>query len=126
MNIEEVREYCLSLPLVTEDMAFGEDHLLLRLFDKIFACMALDNTGTLALKADPELAIDLRERHTSITPARHWNKKYWIQLDLRSSLPDHLIESLIRHSYSQVVSKLPKKLKTSNPSITRVSSDLSI
>ena len=36
MNIEEVREYTLSLPGVTEDQAFGEDILNFRLEGKIF------------------------------------------------------------------------------------------
>ena len=41
MNIEAIREYCLSLPLASEDMAFGEDHLVLRVCGKIFACIGL-------------------------------------------------------------------------------------
>lgn len=28
MNIEEIRDYCLSLPMVTEDMPFGDDYLV--------------------------------------------------------------------------------------------------
>ena len=36
MNIEQVREYTLSLPGVTEDQAFGEDILNFRLEGKIF------------------------------------------------------------------------------------------
>ncbi len=37
MNIEQIREYCLSLPYATEDMPFGEDYLVIRICDKIFA-----------------------------------------------------------------------------------------
>lgn len=29
MNIEEIRDYCLSLPMVTEDMPFGDDYPVL-------------------------------------------------------------------------------------------------
>ena len=36
MDIEEWREYCLSLPMVTEDMAFGEGFVLFRVWEKIF------------------------------------------------------------------------------------------
>ena len=36
MNIEQVREYTLSLAGVTEDQAFGEDILNFRLEGKIF------------------------------------------------------------------------------------------
>ena len=41
MNIEQVREYTLSLPGVTEDQAFGEDVLNFRLEGKIFVCLWL-------------------------------------------------------------------------------------
>ena len=41
MNIEQVREYTLSLPGVTEDQAFGEDIINFRLEGKIFICLWL-------------------------------------------------------------------------------------
>ena len=41
MNIEQVREYTLSLPGVTEDQAFGEDIINFRLEGKIFVCLWL-------------------------------------------------------------------------------------
>ena len=41
MNIEQVREYTLSLPGVTEDQASGEDILNFRLEGKIFVCLWL-------------------------------------------------------------------------------------
>ena len=100
MNIEEIREYCLSLPMVTEDTAFGEDHLLLRVCGKIFACISLDRPDWLTVKCDPDRALDLRERYSSIQPAWHWNKRYWNQIHLSSGLSDDFIASLIRHSYS--------------------------
>ena len=42
MNIEEVREYCLSLKNVTEGFPFGEDFLVFKVEGKMFACMRLD------------------------------------------------------------------------------------
>jgi hypothetical protein len=36
MNIEEVREYALSLPGTTEDQAYGEDWVLYRIEGKKF------------------------------------------------------------------------------------------
>ena len=36
MNIEEVREYTLSLPGTTEDQAYGEDWVLFCIEGKIF------------------------------------------------------------------------------------------
>ncbi len=121
MNVETVREYCLGLPLVTEDMAFGEDNLLFRVCDKIFACLGLDGEDYLALKSSPEYAIELRDRYADITAAWHWNKRYWNQMCLRGSLSDELLKHLICHSYSEVVKKLPVRVKRSNPVITTIS-----
>ena len=42
MNIETIREYCLSLPLVTEDFPFDETTLVFRVLGKIFACLDLE------------------------------------------------------------------------------------
>ena len=41
MNIESVREYCLSLPLVTEAFPFDERTLAFRILGKIFAPIAI-------------------------------------------------------------------------------------
>ncbi len=120
MDIETIREYCLSLPMTSEDMAFGEDYLLLRVCDRIFACIGLVHTDYLVLKCDPDYATELREIHPDIEPAWHWNKKYWNQHRLSGNLRDDFIRSLIRHSYAEVVRKLPKRIRTENPEITEI------
>lgn len=120
MNIESVREYCLSLPHVTEDMAFGEEYLLLRVFGKIFACIGLERPDYFVLKCDPDYAIELRDKYPDIEPAWHWNKKYWNQLRLSGTLSDKLTQSLIRHSYSEVVKKLPKTVKSQHPKVNDI------
>lgn len=120
MNIEEIREYGLSLPMVTEDMAFGNDHLLLRICDKIFLCMGLDRADRFAAKCDPEYALELRECHMEIEPAWHWNKRYWNDIRIDGRLSPEYIKSLIRHSYSEVVKKLPKKTLAEHPEILEV------
>ena len=120
MNIESVREYCLSLPLVTEDMAFGDDYILLRVCDRIFACIGLARPDYFVVKCDPDYAIELRDLHSEIEPAWHWNKRYWNQISLRGTLSGELIRRLIRHSYSEVVRKLPNKTRTALPEICTV------
>lgn len=120
MNIEEIREYCLSLPMVTEDMAFGEDYLLLRVCDRIFACIGLIRPDYFVVKCDPDYAVELRDRYQGIEPAWHWNKKYWNQINLRSELPADMIRGLIRHSYNEVVKKLTKKMKSEYPELLEI------
>ncbi|MDE6049079.1 MAG: MmcQ/YjbR family DNA-binding protein [Paramuribaculum sp.] len=121
MNIESFREYCLELPMTSEDMPFGDDCLIIRVCGKIFACIGLTSSDYVVLKCDPDYAIDLRDRYSDIQPAWHWNKKYWNQHNLDGFLSDDLVKSLIRHSYSEVVKKLPKKIKTEYPQITQIS-----
>lgn len=120
MDIEQVREYCLSFPLVTEDMAFGDDNLLFRVHGKIFVCMAIDGEDYIAMKCDPDYALELRDKFPGIKGAFHWNKKYWNQLNLKGDIGQELIKGLIRHSYSEVVKKLPKKIKNEYPEIMQI------
>ncbi|MBO5951302.1 MAG: MmcQ/YjbR family DNA-binding protein [Bacteroidaceae bacterium] len=110
MNIESVREYCLSLPQTTEDFPFDESTLAFRIEGKIFAMVDLEKTEWLVLKCNPERALELRDRYMDISPAWHMNKKYWNQLNLYGALPDKLIRTLICHSYNEVVKKIPKRV----------------
>lgn len=120
MNIEDVRLYCLSLPLATEDFPFDDTTLAFRVLGKIFAMIDLENTQWFVLKCDPDYAIDLRDKHPEIAGAWHMNKKYWNQIDLFGALPDNLIISLINHSYAEVVKKMTRKARTANPQITTI------
>ena len=119
MNIEQVREYTLSLPGVTEDQAFGEDILNFRLEGKIFVCLWLgggrndmkDGVPRIALKLSPERNIELREQYSAVTPAYHWNKTHWSDLNYEE-LEKAFVEGLIRESYQLIISKLPKAVRS--------------
>lgn len=120
MNIESIRDYCLSLPLVTEDFPFDETILAFRIMGKIFAMTDLENIDWFVLKCDPERALELRDKYSEITGAWHMNKKYWNQINTRGMLSDDFIKSLIRHSYAEVVKKLPKKIVAEKPSVLNI------
>ena len=110
MNLEELREYCLSLPHVTEDMPFGEDILVFRICNRIFVLTSLESVPLrVSLKCDPERAIELREEFPNkIVAGYHLNKKHWNTV-LLEGLPLALIKEMIQHSYDQVLAKVPKK-----------------
>lgn len=120
MDIESVREYCLSLPHATEDFPFDETTLAFRIGGRIFAMIDLERTEWFVLKCNPDMAIELREKYAEISPAWHMNKRHWNQLNLYGYLSEELICSLIRHSYSLVVQKLPKALRISLKGVTEV------
>ena len=67
MDIEQLRDYCLSLPLVTEDMPFGDTTLVFRVRGRIFALTDLERPTLVSLKCDPELAIALRTDYPELT-----------------------------------------------------------
>jgi len=116
MNIEEVREYTLSLFGVTEDQPFGDDIITFRLEGKIFVCLWLgggehdmkeSSEPRLALKLLPERNEELRSQFAAVTPAWHWNKKHWSDV-YYEQVEDALVQEWIRESYQLVASKLPK------------------
>ena len=87
---------------------------------KIFAMIDLENTEWFVLKCDPDYAIELRDAYPEITPAWHMNKRHWNQLNLYGTIPNDLIQDLIRHSYALVVSKLPRRIREAKSEITTV------
>ena len=114
MNLEELREYCLSLPHTTEDMPFDEDILVFRICNRIFALTSLESVPLrVSLKCDPERAIELREQYPDkIVAGYHLNKKHWNTVSLED-LSHPLIKEMIQHSYDQVLAKVPKKERES-------------
>ncbi len=111
MDIEKAREYCLSKPFATEDLPFGPDYLTLRVCNKIFASIDFNRPHLIVVKCNPEYAIDLRDRYNGIVPAWHWNKRHWNEIHFSMDVSDSMVESLIDHSYEEVVKKLPRKLR---------------
>ena len=118
MNIEQVREFTLSLPGVTEDQPFGDDNITFRLEGKIFECLWLgggshdmaDAEPRFAIKLSPDRNEELRSQFSAVTPAWHWNKKHWNDV-YYEQLEDSLIKDLIQESYHLVASKLPNPLR---------------
>jgi predicted DNA-binding protein (MmcQ/YjbR family) len=108
MNIESIREYCLTRPEVTESFPFGEDTLVFKVLGKMFVLMNLDGEPSVNLKCDPEKAIQLREEYSAVLPGYHMNKRYWNTVMVDASVPDYLLKEWIDHSYEEVVKSLPK------------------
>lgn len=111
MNIEEIREYCISKKGVTESFPFDETTLVFKVMDKMFALTDLVDDLSINLKCDPEWAIELREKHPAILPGYHMNKNHWNTVKIDGSLSWSFICQLIDHSYNLVVNKLPRKIQ---------------
>ncbi|WP_127142189.1 MmcQ/YjbR family DNA-binding protein [Flagellimonas marinaquae] len=112
MNVEELRELCISKKGVTEEFPFDESTLVFKVMGKMFALVALERLPLQCnLKCDPERAVELREQYDGvIIPGYHMSKTHWNTLFVEQ-LPPKLIIELIDHSYDLVVASLTKKLQ---------------
>jgi len=110
MNIETLREYCISKKDVAESFPFGDDTLVFKRSGRIFVLANLDGDLSINLKCDPAIALELRERYSSVVPGYHMNKKHWNTVYIDGSVPDKEIFSWIDHSYELVIKKAKKQL----------------
>jgi predicted DNA-binding protein (MmcQ/YjbR family) len=75
MNNEEIREYCISKPAVTEGFPFNDTALVFKVAGKMFALLDLEEDSRgISPKCDPERAIELRGHYEDIEPGWHMNK----------------------------------------------------
>lgn len=109
MNIEEYRDFCMSLPCVTEEFPFDNRTLVFKVLGKMFALTDVEEFKSVNLKCDPEKALELREQYPAVRPGYHMSKKHWNTVDMDGSISNDLFEKWIKDSYDLVVSKLPKK-----------------
>lgn len=111
MNVEDIRNYALQKPAVTESFPFGEDTLVFKVNNKIFLLMGLDNLEvTFNAKCDPDKVVELREMFPDqILPGYHMNKKHWNTVVVEG-LKGSLVKELIDHSY-ELVAKTKKQQK---------------
>ena len=116
MNVEEFREYCLSLPGVSEKMPFpnvadrySRDVLCFYVGDKWFCFVNIEVFDFCCIKCRPEESTELRARYEGVKPGWHMNKKYWISVYFNQDVPDGKIKELVSKSYDIVVRSLTKK-----------------
>lgn len=104
MNIEELRDYVLQKPSVTEGFPFGEDTLVFKVQEKIFLLTGLEsNPLQFNVKCSPDKAIELREEYPeSILPGYHMNKKHWNTVIVDGVLSRKQLQEMIDHSYALV------------------------
>lgn len=121
MDIIDLREYVMSLPMVEECQPFGDDTVVYKVGGRMFLCCVLEFAERVAVKCNPDRAIVLRDSYLSaITPAWHFNKKHWNDIYFEQ-LPREVVEREIRHSYITVIREnvTPKALREELLSVVR-------
>lgn len=117
MNIEELREYCLSMEGVTEKTPFGkfarrfDSVLVFYILDHMFCMTDMDDFTSVTVKAAPETIDELKMTRTSVGSHRNMSERHWMQLNLNGDVPDREVYDLIKKSYGIVKAKYTKKRK---------------
>jgi predicted DNA-binding protein (MmcQ/YjbR family) len=110
MNVDWLRELCLSFPGAIEQIQWGND-LLFKVGGKMFAATPLEPAAVcLSFKASPENFAELTER-PHIIPAPYLARAQWVALETRDAVPRDELAGLLRESYELVAAKLPKKIR---------------
>ena len=110
MNLEQLRQFCLSFPGATEDIKWGAD-LCFSVGAKMFCVTGADSiVGGLSLKCTPEKFDELIERR-GIDPAAYVGRYKWVRIAELGSVTGAELKSLIGKSYQLVFDKLPPKIK---------------
>jgi predicted DNA-binding protein (MmcQ/YjbR family) len=109
MHLEAFRDYCLKKSGATEETPFGEDTLVFKVANKMFALASLNEVpATANLKCDPDRALELRDRYEEVQPGYHMSKKHWNTVELEDGIPEVELRKMIDQSYELVVRGLSK------------------
>ena len=112
MHVEELRSHCLAIKNAEECTPFGDDVIVYKIANKMFAFFPLapkNNEHFVVLKCNPEKSVELRERYEGVTKGYYaGNNLMWNSVYIRKDVPDKLIVELIEHSAQEVIKKLPK------------------
>ena len=110
MTIDRIRNYCLRLPHVTEDVKW-ENNLVFSIGNKMFAIVSLEPGEIwLSFKCTPEEFAELSE-HPGCLPAPYLARAHWVAVEHPDALDSQDIERLLSQSYELVFAKLTKKMQ---------------
>ena len=114
MNVEEYRDYCLSLGAdVEEKLPFvkfknGDSVLVFYVCGHMFCFFDLNDFQVVSLKCQPERIDELKARYDCIGKPFNLPSKYWIGVDANAA-EDALLRELTKNSYEIVKAKYTKK-----------------
>jgi predicted DNA-binding protein (MmcQ/YjbR family) len=107
MTVDGLRQICLAMPGVAEDVKWAQD-LCFCVGGKMFVVVNLEPPHQMSFKCTPEGFAELIERE-GIIPAPYLARAMWVQeTELGAALERRELERLLRTSYELVRAKLPK------------------
>ena len=111
MNIEEFRDFCLSMEGVTEKTPFGkfakryDSILVFYVLEHMFCFIDIDNFTFVNIKSTPAEIEELSERYCSVTNPLNQSMKHWIQLNFNGDIPNDIIYMLVTRAYEIIKDK---------------------
>ena len=114
MNIEDYREFCLSLgDDVEEKLPFTAFHsasgvLVFYVHGHMFSFFDCDHFSIITLKCQPERIDELKAQFSCIGKPSNLSPKYWIGIDANTA-PDDILRELT-HKSDEIVKAKYKKL----------------
>ncbi len=110
MDIEWIRQFCLSLPQATEQIQWEGD-LVFKVGGKMFAVVPLEPARLwISFKCTTEEFAELVER-PGIIPAPYLARAHWIAVESENVLSRAEVERLLRQAHALVLAKLPSKVQ---------------
>ena len=110
MNVEELREYCLSLGEVEEKIPFGkfarryDSTLVFYVKGHMFCMFDLDDFTWVAMRSTADEIEEIALNHTAVLPGRK-NMRLWLRIALGGDIPDSMILNLVSRAYSIIKDK---------------------
>ena len=111
MNVEEFRNYCLSLPDVTEATPFEKFSrgkytiLVFYINSHMFCYFNIDEFSNITIKCAPTKIVELKEMYQAVSEPFNGDKRYWISVQPNLDLSDENLKALVQQSYEIVKSK---------------------
>ena len=118
MNVEEFREYCLSLPDVTEATPFekfskGKFTILGRpvltvvfyINSHMFCYFNVDDFSNITIKCESSEMAELKEHYQAVSEPFNGDKRYWISVQPNMDIHDEELKELVRKSYESQAQK---------------------
>lgn len=109
MNIELIREFCLRLKGVSEDVKW-ENNLCFLVGEKIFCMTGLENSFRVSVKVLPE-DFELLTSRQGIIPAPYLARGGWVSINDAQSLTLEEWKHFLTQSYELIAAKLSRKEK---------------
>lgn len=112
MNVEDLRNYCISLPHAEENAPWTEPQYQMLVTFTVggtWFCLADIEKKFIDVKCSPEQIAEFQEKYSGAFPAWHMNKQHWLGIKLESDVPDSEICKLLKTGYELIVKSLPVK-----------------